>query len=89
MKDARSRLRRTKDLYEYTISALDSDIGKVHDFYFDDEKWTIRYIVVATGLIFKGRKVLISPLALRHPALSPLHINVNLNCRNRWEQSEH
>ena len=48
------------------------------DFYFDDEQWTIRYIVVATGLILPGRKVLISPLALRHPAWSPLHINVNL-----------
>jgi hypothetical protein len=50
----------------------------VDDFYFDDEQWTIRYIVVATGLILPGRKVLISPLALRHPAWSPLHINVNL-----------
>ena len=75
-----TRLRRTKDLHQYTISALDSDIGKVDDFYFDDEKWTIRYIVVATGLILKGRKVLISPLVLRQPAFSPLHINVNLNC---------
>ncbi|MFY9802053.1 MAG: PRC-barrel domain-containing protein [Candidatus Acidiferrales bacterium] len=72
------RLRRTKDLHQYTIAALDTDIGKVHDFYFDDEKWTIRYIVVATGLILAGRKVLISPLVLRHPAWSLLHLNVNL-----------
>ena len=79
-KKAATRLRRTKDLHQYTISALDSDIGKVDDFYFDDEKWTIRYIVVATGLILAGRKVLISPLTLRHPAFSPLHINVNLTC---------
>ncbi len=80
MKKAAMRLRRTKDLHQYTIAALDSDMGKVDDFYFDDEKWTIRYIVVATGLILSGRKVLISPLALRHPAWSPLHINVNLTC---------
>lgn len=80
IKKSATRLRRTKDLHSYTISALDSDIGKVDDFYFDDEKWTIRYIVVATGLILKGRKVLISPLVLRQPAWSPLHINVNLNC---------
>ena len=80
MKKAAMRLRRTKDLHQYTIAAVDSDIGKVDDFYFDDEQWTIRYIVVATGLILPGRKVLLSPLALRHPTWSPLHINVNLTC---------
>ena len=72
------RLRRTKDINGYTIGAIDTDIGSVGDFYFDDQQWTIRYIVVATGIIFSGRKVLISPLALRHPAWSPLHIYVNL-----------
>jgi uncharacterized protein YrrD len=72
------RLRRTRDLTGYTIGAIDTDIGSVCDFYFDDQRWTIRYIVVGTGIIFSGRKVLISPLALRHPTWSPLHIYVNL-----------
>ncbi len=72
------RLRRTKDLNGYTIGAIDTDIGSVSDFYFDDRQWTIRYIVVATGIIFSGRKVLISPVALRYPAWSPLHLYVNL-----------
>ncbi len=71
-------LRRTKDLNEYTIAATDADIGKIHDFYFDDKQWTIRYIVVDTGLILPGRKVLISPMALLHPAWKPLHLLVNL-----------
>lgn len=71
-------LRRTKDLRQYTIAALDTDIGRVYDFYFDDGQWTIRYIVVASGDILPGRKVLISPLALSHPVWSPLHIHVNL-----------
>ncbi len=72
------RLRRTKDLSRFTLGAIDTDIGSVQDFYFDDQHWTIRYIVVGTGIIFSGRKVLISPPALRHPAWSPLHIYVNL-----------
>ncbi len=72
------RLRRTKDLSGYTIGAIDTDIGSVSDLYFDDQHWTIRYIVVGTGVIFSGRKVLISPLLLRHPTWSPLHIYVNL-----------
>jgi len=77
------RLRRTKDLYDYTIAAIDTDIGRVHDFYFDDEKWTIRYIVVETEIL-GGRKVLISPTALQERAWSPLHIWVKLT----WQQVE-
>ena len=73
------RLRRTRDLWNFTIAALDADIGTVDDFYFDDETWTIRYIVVDTGAIFSGRKVLISPTALEDRAWSPLHIRVGLS----------
>jgi sporulation protein YlmC with PRC-barrel domain len=77
-------LRRTKDLSQYTIAAIDTDIGNLHDLYFDDERWTIRYIVVATGVILPGRKVLISPVALRHPVWTPLHLHANLT----WRQVE-
>ena len=31
-----------KDLKGYAIGATDGDIGKLDDFYFDDEAWTIR-----------------------------------------------
>jgi hypothetical protein len=75
-------LRRTKDLNDFTIAATDADIGSAYDLYFDDETWTIRYIVVETGAILSGHKVLISPLALRLPALRALHIWVNLT----WKQ---
>jgi uncharacterized protein YrrD len=78
------RLRRIGDLWEFTIAAVNSDIGKVHDFYFDDQTWTIRYIVVDTGTILSGRKVLISPTALRERAWSPLHLRVDLT----WQQVE-
>lgn len=79
MRKARAMsLRRTRDLKDFTIAATDADIGTVHDLYFDDETWTIRYIVVATGEILSGRKVLISPLALRQPAMRSLHVWVNL-----------
>jgi uncharacterized protein YrrD len=79
------RLRRTKDLKDFTIAATDADIGSVHDLYFDDETWTIRYIVVDTGSgVLSGRKVLISIQALRRPALRALHIWVNLT----WKQVE-
>ena len=33
----------------YAIRATDGDLGKVDQFYFDDEAWTIRYVVVKTA----------------------------------------
>jgi uncharacterized protein YrrD len=53
-----------KSLMGYHIGATDGEIGKVEDFYFDDETWTIRYLIVDTGNWLSGRKVLISPEAL-------------------------
>ena len=60
-------LRSLKELQGYTISATDGDIGSVHDFYFDDQHWTVRYLVVDTGGWLSGRRVLVSPLALGRP----------------------
>jgi hypothetical protein len=60
-------LRNMNDLKEYTIRATDGDIGRVKDFYFDDEAWVIRYLVVESGSWLSSRKVLISPIAIDHP----------------------
>jgi len=59
-------LRNIKDLRGYAIRASDGVIGKVDDFYLDDETWAIRYLVVDTGTRLSGKKVLISPIALGH-----------------------
>lgn len=45
----------------FTLCAEDGEIGHVADLCFDDEKWTMRYLVVATGPWLFGRRVLISP----------------------------
>lgn len=47
-----------------SIRATDGDIGRVHDTYFDDQAWTLRYLVVDTGKWLPGRKVLISPMSV-------------------------
>ncbi len=60
-------LRDVNCLVGYRIHATDGDLGKVNEFYFDDETWTIRYMVVDTGHWLPGRKVLISPVALGTP----------------------
>lgn len=50
-----------KDLEGYALRARDGDIGKVRNFYFDDQHWHIRYFEVDTGHWLAGRRVLISP----------------------------
>jgi sporulation protein YlmC with PRC-barrel domain len=46
------------------MEASDGKIGQVEEFYFDDETWEIRYIVVDTGNWLDDREVLISPTAI-------------------------
>jgi hypothetical protein len=54
-------LQSAKDLRNYTIQATDGDVGKIHEFYFDDKDWTIPYLVIDTGHWLPGRKIIISP----------------------------
>ena len=52
-----------KQLYGQKLGASDGEIGHVKDFYFDDQNWAVRYLVVDTGSWLPGRQVLISPHA--------------------------
>lgn len=71
-------LRSLKDLERYTVSATDGDIGNVMDFFLDDERWAIRYLVVETGALFERREVLISPIAFRRVEWSGHRFYVDL-----------
>lgn len=57
-------LRSVKDLEQCTVAATDGLVGKVQDFYFDDESWAVRYLVVDSGAWLSNRKVLISPYSI-------------------------
>ncbi len=56
-------LRSIKQLHGRKLGASDGEIGHVKDFYFDDQSWAVRYVVVDTGSWLTGRTVLISPHA--------------------------
>lgn len=72
-------LRHVKDLEDYKITATDGDIGKVSDFYFDDEYWTIRYLVANTaGLWEPANRVLVSPIAFREADFVTQRFHLNL-----------
>ena len=60
-------LRSMSDLENYAIHAVDGTIGHVKNFYFDDETWVIRYLVVETGTWLSSRKVLLSSFAIGRP----------------------
>ena len=60
-------LRTMKDMEGYTIGATDGVIGHVRDFYFDDEDWVVRYVVVEAGEWLSRRQVLLSPSSVQEP----------------------
>lgn len=60
-------LRSLNELLGYELMSKDGQMGKVHDFFFSDIDWMVRYLVVDTGPWIFGRKVLISPQALLQP----------------------
>jgi sporulation protein YlmC with PRC-barrel domain len=58
-------LRRLRELENWDARSRDGqDLGKIEDFYFDDERWTVRYVVVRAGNWFVGKSVLLSPMAV-------------------------
>jgi len=71
-------LQSVKKLEGLPIDATDGLIGKVKDFYFDDEAWVIRYIVVDTHKWLGGRAVLISPHLVGEPDPSGASLTVTV-----------
>ena len=57
-------LRRLTLFNGFAIHATDGDIGKVHDIYFDDQIWIVRYFVVETGGWLLDRSVLLPPAVI-------------------------
>jgi hypothetical protein len=57
-------LNHLRTLLTHQIHASDGFIGALDDFYFDDSRWILRYLVVNIGGFVHGRKVLISPVAI-------------------------
>ncbi len=70
--------RTVRQVQGYAIHATDGDIGKLDEFYFEDDTWTIRYLVVQTGSWLLDRRVLISPISVQKANWPNRHITVSL-----------
>jgi uncharacterized protein YrrD len=51
----------------FRMGATDGEIGIIREIYFDDQAWTVRYLIVKTGNFLQGKLTLISPQALLPP----------------------
>ena len=49
------------------VLATDGEIGTVDDFFFEEDRWTVRYLLVDTGRWVSGKRVLISPMSVVNP----------------------
>jgi uncharacterized protein YrrD len=52
------------DLPGYEVRARDGTAGHVHDLYFEDRGWRVRYLVVQLGSWLHDRRVLLAPGAV-------------------------
>lgn len=71
-------LRSVNELLGYRLDAADDVVGTVSNFLFDEDNWTIRWMVVDTGTWLPGRKVLISPIMLGTPDWNAKLFPVNM-----------
>jgi hypothetical protein len=71
-------LRSLDEIRGYTLLATDGEIGRAKDFLFDDDRWTVRYLVADTGKWLPRRKVLLSPIFLDEPEWESQQIPVVL-----------
>ena len=58
-------IRRLRGYDNWSVASRDGrDLGTIEDFYFDDQRWTVRYLVARTGSWMSGRSILLSPTAI-------------------------
>jgi hypothetical protein len=76
--DGDPHLRSTKQVIGYHIQATDGEIGHVEDFVFDDETWTIRYLVVNTQNWLPGKSVLVSPQWVKEVSWAERKVHLDL-----------
>ncbi|OGV76439.1 MAG: photosystem reaction center subunit H [Lentisphaerae bacterium RIFOXYA12_64_32] len=69
---------KAKTLEGYRLESREGEIGKVRQFYFDDQHWAVRYLVADAGNWLTGRQVLISPYALLAVSREEQHIAIDL-----------
>ncbi|MFA6294361.1 MAG: PRC-barrel domain-containing protein [Victivallales bacterium] len=81
----------TKHVTGYRIFASDGKIGHVEDFIFEDENWTLRFIVVKTGIWRPERRILLSLQWMNRVEWgdSSLHFNIPMEVMEKSPEFDH
>lgn len=66
-------------LIGFSLASFGEEFGKIKEFYFDDQFWSIRYAVVDTGNWLIGHKVLISPYSMIEVNTASRHLVLSLS----------
>jgi hypothetical protein len=74
-------LRSLENLLGYEIAGTNGVVGTAADFFFVDDRWTLRYLVVSTGGWLNRSQVLLSPDTIGRIDDAKRQIEVNLT----WE----
>jgi uncharacterized protein YrrD len=76
-------LRRAQELKGDHVNAEDGEAGVVDGFYFDDRRWGVRFLVVATAPWPIGRKVLVSSDAVAPKPAAGIRVRMTLEQLSR------
>ncbi|HPO13349.1 MAG TPA: hypothetical protein PLI09_07890 [Candidatus Hydrogenedentes bacterium] len=75
-------LRNAKELLGYRVHTYDGLFGRIHDLYFDDQTWKVRYLVADTSsFLTHGARVLITPHYLGTPGVRTRMLWVSLTSK--------
>lgn len=77
-----------RKLRKFDVMGIDGAVGRLHDLYFDDQEWVVRYLVVDTGNWLVGRQVLLSPESAQAPDVEQGKLPFNLTREKIKESPE-
>ena len=81
-------IRKVRSLKGLKLKARDGDVGALKQVFFDDRDWTVRYLVVSTGVWFMGRDVLIAPKSVIEVEPETGGLVVALSCQQIKDSPE-
>lgn len=72
-------LRSSQVVHGYDAKSLNDSIGYVDDFIVDTTTWKMKYLIIDTKLILKGKKYLVSTLWINHISWHESIVFINLS----------
>ncbi len=76
---ANPHLRSVVEVTGYRVHAVDGEIGHIENLMLDDADWSVRYFIVDTRNWWFGKRVLISPLAVKRIDWFDRHVELNVS----------